>query len=145
MVVDFFLKDRSKVKLGYTICKRCSRSFKASGVTWRVARYSEVRSSVIRFKSGWKIELLTFHPSLHEQFLNFYFIPSSKYWMKLWSFQIVQNSLRRLYFILRDYEFEKSENDSGFAKRSPWICSSCNRVIFFITLFVMNYKVVGNN
>lgn len=105
----------------------------------------QVRSSVIRFKSGWKIELLTFHPSLHEQFLNSFGSPPLRNieWNCVSVSEIVRSSLRRLYFVPRDYEFEKSESDSKFAKRSPRIYSSTRRAIFFITLFVMNYKVAS--
>lgn len=55
--------------------------------------------------------------------------------------KIVQSSFPRLDFVPRDYEFEKSENDSEFARLEYNV--PLTRAIFFITLFVMNYKVAS--
>lgn len=86
-------------------------------------------------------------PSLHEQFLNSFGSPPLRNieWNCVSVSEIVRSSLRRLYFVPRDYEFEKSESDSKFAKRSPRIYSS-TRVVAQSSLlhfFVMNYKVAS--
>lgn len=106
----------------------------------------QVRSSVIRFKSGWKIELLTFH-SLHEQFLNsFGSPPPPKYRMKL-RIRFGNCSKLASKIVLRTTWLRIRKVREWFEVRETLASNiffhSCSRAIFFITLFVMNYKVAS--